>query len=321
MGRPVSFPFLVCVSGGVIYLASCQGDLQTSAPPANRQPSVTTTFSTGDTTTFDTSSGTYDTTGLGGWGGDFGTGGSDDDGSAGSGGDRGDADRCAVGATTEYFLSDLSWIGTPTNGFGPVERDTSNGEMAAGDGRPMSIAGMPFAKGLGVHANSSVEFGLAGKCTTFSAYVGADDEANSASITFEVWVDGQRMYSSPQLVRSGQAAELVEVDVTCASSLRLVVTDGVVDGNTRDHADWGDAKVTCVTKPGGSYVDAASDRSQGSGGAGGRDASDASRVDASSVDAAQDASTGAGGAGGAGGSGGQRTDGGFGGGFGGRRAR
>src|SRR6185436_14415279 len=183
----------------------------------------------------------------------------------------------------------------PTNGFGPVERDTSNGEAAAGDGRPMSIAGMPFAKGLGVHANSSVEFGLAGKCTTFSAYVGADDEVSSASVTFEVWVDGQRTFSSPQLVRSGQAAELVEIDVTCASSLRLVVTDGVVDGNSRDHADWGDAKVTCVTKPGGSYVDAAIDRGTsgsggrggagGSGGAGGRGGSGGSSADAS-VDAA-----------------------------------
>jgi hypothetical protein len=205
--------------------------------------------------------GTFDTTGFGGYGGDFGVGGGfDDDGAAGSGGADDVDGGCATGITHDYYLSDLNWIGTPINGLGPVERDMSNGDAAAGDGRPMSIGGTPFEKGLGVHANSSVEFGLGGKCKTFSAYVGADDEVSAASITFEVWVNGQRSYSSPALVRSGQAPTLVELDVSCASSLRLVVTDGVVDGNVGDSADWGDAKVTCTSKPGASSADAAVDR-------------------------------------------------------------
>ncbi len=145
----------------------------------------------------------------------------------------------------------------------------------------MSIAGMGFAKGLGAHANSSIEFGLGGKCRTFTSYVGADDEVTGASITFEVWVDGKRAYSSPGLVRSGQVPALVSVDVSCASNLRLVVTDGVVDGNANDHADWADAKVTCVSRPGGALVDAAVDR--------GRDAPVDRGVDAS-VDRGVDAS-------------------------------
>ena len=59
--------------------------------------------------------GTYDTTGLGGWGGDFGVGGGfDEDGAAGSGGDQGDA-NCASGTASEFYLSDLNWIGTATN--------------------------------------------------------------------------------------------------------------------------------------------------------------------------------------------------------------
>ena len=158
-------------------------------------------------------------------------------------------DACSVGIVGTFYVSDLNWVGTPVNGFGPVEKDSSNGDSLAGDGHPITIKGVTYAKGLGAHANSSIEYDLQGKCTTFSAYVGADDEVSAASITFEVWVDGQRSYSSPSLVVSGQPAAFVSVDVRCATSLRLVVTDGVVNGNTADHADWADAKLLCVAAP------------------------------------------------------------------------
>jgi hypothetical protein len=158
-------------------------------------------------------------------------------------------DACTVGIVGTFYVSDLNWVGTPVNGFGPVEKDSSNGDSLAGDGHPITIEGVTYSKGLGAHANSSIEYDLRGKCTTFSAYVGADDEVTAASITFEVWVDGKRSYSSPSLVVSGQPAAFVSVDVRCASSLRLVVTDGVVNSNTADHADWADAKVSCVSAP------------------------------------------------------------------------
>ncbi|HEY7534129.1 MAG TPA: PQQ-dependent sugar dehydrogenase, partial [Nitrospiraceae bacterium] len=54
---------------------------------------------------------------------------------------------------TTSFLSDLAYTVT-ANGWGPVEKDTSNGESAAGDGLPIRIGGQTFAKGLGVHALS-----------------------------------------------------------------------------------------------------------------------------------------------------------------------
>jgi hypothetical protein len=161
------------------------------------------------------------------------------------------ADACAGGGSVlgTFYLSDLAWIGTPINGFGPVERNTSNGESLAGDGHTISIEGVTYAKGIGAHANSSIEYDLQGRCKTFTAFVGADDEVASASITFEVWVDGKRSYSSPNLVERGQAAAFVSVDVQCASRIRLVVTDGVLDGNMGDHADWADAKVSCARAP------------------------------------------------------------------------
>lgn len=60
------------------------------------------------------------------------------------------------------YLSDLTPI-SAVSGWGPVERDMSNGEQAAGDGVPMRIQGADFARGLGVHANSDVSFNLGGQ--------------------------------------------------------------------------------------------------------------------------------------------------------------
>ena len=58
-------------------------------------------------------------------------------------------------------VSDLPFL-SATNGWGPVERDTSNGEQAAGDGQPITIDGVTYAKGLGTNSISDVEVYLAG---------------------------------------------------------------------------------------------------------------------------------------------------------------
>ena len=59
-------------------------------------------------------------------------------------------------------VSDLPFLSS-TNGWGPVERDSSVGEQAAGDGRTISIAGVTYAKGLGTNALSDVQLYLAGQ--------------------------------------------------------------------------------------------------------------------------------------------------------------
>src|SRR5207237_118983 len=46
------------------------------------------------------------------------------------------------------YLSDLTWT-SMTNGWGPVERDHSNGETGATDGGPLVLNGVTYAKGLG----------------------------------------------------------------------------------------------------------------------------------------------------------------------------
>ncbi|WP_206739772.1 NPCBM/NEW2 domain-containing protein [Streptomyces lydicus] len=141
------------------------------------------------------------------------------------------------------YAAELPWL-TAANGWGPVEKNTSVGERDAGDGRPISIGGTGFAKGLGVHAPSEVSFYTGGRCSAFTAQVGIDDESGDrGSVGFEVWADGKQVAASPA-VTGADAAKAVSAPVAGAQTVRLVVTDGG-DGIDYDHADWADAKFQC----------------------------------------------------------------------------
>ena len=141
-------------------------------------------------------------------------------------------------------MSELDFI-TADNGWGPVERDMSNGESAPGDGSPLMIGGTVYDKGLGVHAGSTVETYLGGACSTFTAEIGLDDEADPyGSVVFEVRADGQKVYSSEVLTNEDTPVP-VRAAVDGAERLTLRVTDGG-DGNADDHADWGAATVRCA---------------------------------------------------------------------------
>ncbi|SEG11677.1 Beta-galactosidase, domain 3 [Actinacidiphila yanglinensis] len=140
-------------------------------------------------------------------------------------------------------VSDLPFLSS-TNGWGPVERDTSVGEQAAGDGKPISIAGVGYAKGLGTNSLSDVQLYLAGKCTRLTADVGVDDETGGGgTVTFSVVADGKTLVTTPT-IRGKQAAVPIDVDVTGAQVIDLKVGDGG-DGNGNDHGDWGQPTLTC----------------------------------------------------------------------------
>ncbi|WP_410667432.1 glycoside hydrolase family 97 catalytic domain-containing protein [Amycolatopsis sp. cmx-4-68] len=133
-----------------------------------------------------------------------------------------------------------------SNGWGPVERDQSNGDTAEGDGRPLTIAGTTYAHGLGTNAPSSVTVWLGGACTAFSAVTGVDDEADGpASVTFRVLGDDGRVLADTPVLRPADGAHPVQADVTGVRRLTLEVTDGG-DGEDFDHADWAEATVTCA---------------------------------------------------------------------------
>jgi alpha-galactosidase len=133
-----------------------------------------------------------------------------------------------------------------SNGWGPVERDMSNGEQAAGDGRTLTIQGETFAKGLGTHAMAEIAYYTGGKCSTVTTKVGIDDEVGDSHgnvVDFQLWADDHKVADSGTVSATAPAATLT-ADLSGTSFLRLVVTDGG-DGKNYDHADWGSPQITC----------------------------------------------------------------------------
>jgi hypothetical protein len=153
-----------------------------------------------------------------------------------------------LGPGAGVYLSDL----VPTESFvhGGLKKDANY------SGAPITIAGRQFTKGLSTHPETteqggravvvySLERGLAA-AKRFRAWVGIDDSAqNAGSCTFIVEVErnGQweKVYES-NVLRGGQAAAEVDVDISGASRLRLTTTDAG-DNINSDHAEWAEARV------------------------------------------------------------------------------
>ena len=146
------------------------------------------------------------------------------------------------------YLSDLRYT-YATNGFGPVELDTTNGEDAALDGTPIRLRGAVYEKGLGVHGPSLIRYRLGRACSRFSADIGIDDDqAGTGSAQFEVWADGERLFRSGTLTGESPQRSL-NIDVRDKRELRLFVGIGG-DTDAHDHAVWASARLECADGPG-----------------------------------------------------------------------
>ncbi|HET6211466.1 MAG TPA: NPCBM/NEW2 domain-containing protein [Micromonosporaceae bacterium] len=158
-------------------------------------------------------------------------------------------------AAGSYQIGSMAWLAS-SNGWGPVERNESNGEQAAGDGTTLTINGSTYATGLGMHADAAVHLWLGRACPLLTAQVGVDDEKTSnGSVRFQVYGDGQLLaYSGVKTVSDGPTT--LTVPTGGYSTVELRVTDGR-NGINSDHADWGNAALTCTAAGAGSY---ASDR-------------------------------------------------------------
>src|SRR5436190_4799502 len=93
-------------------------------------------------------------------------------------------------------------------------------------GKPISINGKPFTRGVGTHAKSRIRLDLGRKGKRFFAQVGLDDSTEShGSVEFLVTGDGRVLWRSGLIV-GRQAARTLDVDITGVSILGLRVTDG-----------------------------------------------------------------------------------------------
>jgi RNA polymerase sigma factor (sigma-70 family) len=108
----------------------------------------------------------------------------------------------------------------------------------------LRIGGTRFAHGVTVPAPSSVTVDLHRACTAFDALAGLDDLAlRTGSVTFTVYGDGKRLWSSAPL-RGGHAAVPVHVPLDGVSTLRLTTTPRGLLGVTAA-ADWASSRISC----------------------------------------------------------------------------
>ncbi|MDT4927054.1 MAG: alpha-galactosidase, partial [Pseudonocardiales bacterium] len=141
-------------------------------------------------------------------------------------------------------LSDVTWV-SASNGWGPVEKDMSNGETAAGDGKTISIRGTTYAKGLGTNAASDIVYYLGGACSSLKTDVGIDDEeaTNGGDVIFQIYADDAKVADSGTVTNTSPEKPLT-ADLAGATWLRLHVDpDGAT---TYDHGDWAGPVLTCA---------------------------------------------------------------------------
>jgi len=112
-------------------------------------------------------------------------------------------------------------------------------------GKPLNLAGKPYARGLYCHAPSKLVVRLAQPGKTFRAMLGVDSNDQTSggrgSVVFIVRV-GDREALRSEVVREGLPAIPAAVDLGGATEFCLEVTDGG-DGIACDQADWADARV------------------------------------------------------------------------------
>ena len=145
-----------------------------------------------------------------------------------------------TGRSAEYdgfgvtYVSDMTWVSS-SNGQGAVQVN----ETSAGS--PIVLAGMNYAQGLGVAANSQVTVNLGGTYSQFQSEIGIDSPGGTSAVVFKVYGDGNLLYQSPTVTASSGAIP-IDLNVAGVQQLSLVV-NAANSNTTGNHAVWADARL------------------------------------------------------------------------------
>lgn len=116
-------------------------------------------------------------------------------------------------------------------------------------GKPLTIAGKSFEKGVGTYAVSTLVLNLNGKGKSISGKAGVDDVAREgATIRFYLIGDRKILWDS-ELMKKGDSARSFNVKIKGIKKLGFLVSDAG-NGSIQDFADWVDVSITYWgTKP------------------------------------------------------------------------
>jgi alpha-mannosidase len=148
------------------------------------------------------------------------------------------------GETETTRLSELDLAGI-TQGWGTPQKDKSVA------GSPLRVGGVDYKSGIGTHAVMTWILPLDKKGIEFSALVGMQDfgpaDNGKGSVEFIICGDGKELFRSG-ILHSGDTAKSVKIDLKGINMLFIQVTNGG-DGNSADHADFIDPRITHTGAP------------------------------------------------------------------------
>lgn len=136
-------------------------------------------------------------------------------------------------ADTQVYIDEMD-LTSFSSGWGETQplKSISGGKLKIGD--------RTFERGVGTHADSKFQIDLGRAGVRFDAVVGLD-AGQPGSVEFLVTSDKEILWRSG-IMRGGDAAKDVSVDLTGLDTLKLLVSSGD-DGKSFDHANWADAKI------------------------------------------------------------------------------
>ena len=147
--------------------------------------------------------------------------------------------RVIVRSSRVVYLSDLKPESVKQLAFVTLARPWQRDRSVTG--KPLTLAGKSFDKGIGVQSQSELTFDLPGEYDVLAASIGiVADAAGKGDCVFEVHVDGQRLFS--ERVRGADAPKEIQIPVARAKQVSLVVLPGA-DLDLADHADWADVRL------------------------------------------------------------------------------
>ncbi|MFC8278198.1 sigma-70 family RNA polymerase sigma factor [Streptomyces sp. NPDC057271] len=144
-----------------------------------------------------------------------------------------------------YQVNQLDY-GVFGDGTKPEVRIGDSSWMWQRDG--LSIGGTRYAHGVSVHAPSALVIDLNRQCTGYDALVGVDDLSapiRVGGLRFAVYGDGEPLWRS-NVVRPGDPAVPVHVDLTGLRTIRLVVEEHTAPFGRVAVADWAQSRISCA---------------------------------------------------------------------------
>jgi len=139
--------------------------------------------------------------------------------------------------TKTLFFDDLP-LQTYSEGIRPVSTKSNYWKNT------IKINGVAYSRGFGAQSPAVLSFMLDGKAERFSAEVGVDDSSNTAiPLMFYVLADQKILFQSKPM-NVGDPAVKIDVDLTGAKQLGLLITDTVGGlGNKRTNGNWANARM------------------------------------------------------------------------------